>query len=262
MKMNTDYTQILLDAVSIAREAGKIQLANFRSATLQVETKGNDYDLVTAADKACEAYVSAQIRARYPHHSILSEESGTDTLQSEWQWVVDPIDGTTNFKSGLPYFTISIGVKHRGETVVGVVFAPVLNELYTAVKGEGAMLNGEPIRCSACTAPAQAVVCTGFPYDKAENADNNIAEAVRVIPRVRGFRRMGSASLDICYASSGVFDAFWELNLHIWDVCAAYLIASEAGCEIHSLRKNRGESVLIAPKALVQPMLALLQPEV
>lgn len=259
--MNTDYTQILLHAVSIAREAGKIQLANFRSARLQVETKGNDYDLVTAADKACEAYVAERIRTLYPSHSILSEESGTDTIESEWQWVVDPIDGTTNFKSGLPYFAISIGVKHHGETVVGVVFAPRLDELYTAVKGEGAMLNGEPIHCSQCTALSQAVVCTGFPYDKAENADNNIAEAVRVIPRVRGFRRMGSASLDICYAAMGVFDAFWELNLHVWDVCAAYLIAAESGCEIHSLRENRGESVLIAPQSLVTPMLELLAPE-
>ena len=260
--MNTDYTQILLHAVSIAREAGKIQLANFRSARLQVETKGNDYDLVTAADKACEAYVAERIRTLYPSHSILSEESGTDAMESEWQWVVDPIDGTTNFKSGLPYFAISIGVKHHGETVVGVVFAPRLDELYTAVKGEGAMLNGEPIHCSQCTALSQAVVCTGFPYDKAENADNNIAEAVRVIPRVRGFRRMGSASLDICYAAMGVFDAFWELNLHVWDVCAAYLIAAESGCETHSLRENRGESVLIAPQALVAPMLELLAPEV
>ncbi|MBS7372537.1 MAG: inositol monophosphatase, partial [Muribaculaceae bacterium] len=198
----------------------------------------------------------------YPSHSILSEESGTDAIESEWQWVVDPIDGTTNFKSGLPYFAISIGVKHHGETVVGVVFAPRLDELYTAVKGEGAMLNGESIHCSQCTTLSQAVVCTGFPYDKAENADNNIAEAVRVIPRVRGFRRMGSASIDICYAAMGVFDAFWELNLHVWDVCAAYLIAAESGCEIHSLRENRGESVLIAPQALVAPMLELLAPEV
>ena len=160
------------------------------------------------------------------------------------------MDGTTNFKSGLPYFTISIGIRYRGETVIGVVYAPRLDELFTAVKGEGAMLNGEPVKCSACTSISQAVVCTGFPYDKAENADNNIAESVRMIPKVRGYRRLGSASLDICYTAAGILDAFWELNLHIWDVCAAYLIATEAGCEIHRLRTDRAESVLTSPKAL------------
>ncbi len=256
--MTSETTQILLDAIGIAREAGRIQLANFRSPTLNVETKGNDYDLVTATDKACEAFVAGRVRELYPSHSVLSEESGADDVVSDWQWVVDPVDGTTNYKSGLPYFTISIGIRYRGETQIGVVYAPRLDELFTAVKGEGAKLNGDPITCSTCTALSKAVVCTGFPYDKAENADNNIAEAVRVIPKVRGFRRLGSASLDICYTAMGILDAFWELNLHIWDVCAAYLIATEAGCEISSLRSGRGESVLIAPSQLVKPMLDLL----
>lgn len=255
-----DKEHILLDAISIARGAGQIQMANFRSATLKVETKDNEYDLVTAADKACEAFVASKVHELYPTHSVLSEESGDDDVKSDWQWVVDPVDGTTNFKSGLPYFTISIGIRYRGETVIGVVYAPRLDELFTAVKGEGAMLNGEPIKCLACTSISQAVVCTGFPYDKAENADNNIAESVRMIPKVRGYRRLGSASLDICYTAAGILDAFWELNLHIWDVCAAYLIASEAGCEIHRLRTDRAESVLISPKALTQPMLDVLLP--
>lgn len=259
--MMTETANILLDAISIAREAGKIQMANFRSATLAVETKGNDYDLVTAADKACEAFVASQVHEKYPTHSVLSEERGDDAVASDWQWVVDPVDGTTNFKSGLPYFTISIGVQYRGETVVGVVYAPRLDELFTAVKGEGARLNGEPISCSACSAISRAVVCTGFPYDKAENSDNNIEESVRIIPKVRGFRRMGSASLDICYTAAGIFDAFWELNLHIWDVCAAFLIATEAGCEIHPLRADRGVSILIVPPALKQPMLDVLLPQ-
>lgn len=254
----TDVTHILLDAISIAREAGKIQLSHFRSATLGVETKGNEFDIVTAADKACEAFVASRVHDLYPSHSILSEESGADEVQSDWQWVVDPVDGTTNFKSGLPFFTISIGIRYKGETVVGVVYAPRLDELFTAIKGEGAMLNGEPIKCSACTSISQAVVCTGFPYDKAENPDNNIAETVRMIPKVRGFRRLGSASLDICYTAAGILDAFWELNLHIWDVCAANLIAAEAGCEIHRLRQDRGESILVSPQALVKPMLEVL----
>ncbi|MDO4512180.1 MAG: inositol monophosphatase family protein [Bacteroidales bacterium] len=256
----TEITNILLAAIGIAREAGKIQMAHFRSASLGVQTKGNDFDIVTAADKACEAFVKSRVHELFPTHSILSEETGADDVQSPWQWVVDPVDGTTNFKAGLPYFTISIGIRYEGETVIGVVYAPRLDELFTAVKGEGARLNGEPIACSTCQQMAQAVVCTGFPYDKAENPANNIAEAARVIPLVRGFRRMGSASLDICYTAAGIFDAFWELNLHIWDVCAAYLIAQEAGCEIHSLRPDRGYSPLIAPKSLVAPMLQVLNP--
>ena len=244
----------------LARTVGR-DLTEKRNAGFGIEAKGHN-DFVTDLDRYSERCLVAGLESILPQAGFIAEE-GTRSQQAEHlNWIVDPIDGTTNFKSGLPYFAISIGVKHHGETVVGVVFAPRLDELYTAVKGEGAMLNGEPIHCSQCTALSQAVVCTGFPYDKAENADNNIAEAVRVIPRVRGFRRMGSASLDICYAAMGVFDAFWELNLHVWDVCAAYLIAAESGCEIHSLRENRGESVLIAPQALVAPMLELLAPEV
>lgn len=247
--MDIEFDQILLDAIKLAHEAGKIHLACFRSSNLDVATKeGNDFDVVTKADKASEAAVVQGIRQLYPTHAILTEESGNEGggVDSPWQWVIDPVDGTTNYSAGLPFFNISIGVRYRGETVVGVVYAAQLNELFTAVKGEGAFLNGEPIACSACSQLSHAVVSTGFPYDKATTADNNLDNVARVMPRVRGLRRLGAAALDMCYVAAGYLDGYWELNLHDWDVCAASLIASEAGAVVKPFRPNRGISLMVA----------------
>lgn len=247
MSATIDYDTILLHAIDLAHEAGKVQLEYFRSTKFNVETKqNNDFDVVTSADKASEAVVKQGIATRFPDHAILSEESGLDDAGgSDWQWVIDPLDGTTNFSAGLPFFNVSIGVRYRGETVVGVVFAPRLGELFTAVKGGGSYLNGE--RIFTPTTPktlSQAVISTGFPYDKAVNPDNNLDNVSRVMPLVRGLRRLGSAALDISYVAAGFLDGFWELNLHEWDVCAATLIATEAGAVVESLRPDRGISIV------------------
>lgn len=179
---------------------------------------------------------------------------------SEWQWVIDPLDGTTNYSNGLPFFNVSIGVKHRGETVAGVVFAPALGEMYTAVKGGGALLNGNPIKCGGKTSLQQAVLSTGFPYDKAVHPANNIVTASRIIPMVRGLRRLGSAALDISYVAAGFLDGYWELNLNEWDVCAALLIASEAGAQWTDFRPDRNRSVVVASPGLFGQLLRLVEP--
>ena len=255
--MSTLFDIILFNAVAWAKEAGAKQLEYFRSNNLAIETKLNQSDIVTAADKASEAILIDHIHASYPSHSIISEESGTET-KGDIEWVIDPLDGTTNFSAGLPQFCVSIGIREKRKTVIGVVYAPYLDELYTAVAGEGAFLNGNPIRCSAKVDLAQAVISTGFPVDKGTNPDNNLDNVARVLPLVRGLRRMGAAAVDICSVAAGFLDGYWEMNLHIWDVCAALLIAEEAGATYSHFRTDRNISVMVAPPAIAAKLSPLL----
>lgn len=253
-----DTNQLLLDALQCARIAGKIHLEYFRTSRLNVMAKLNEGDIVTAADRASEAAILEFIHTRYPDHSILSEESGAESRQSDYQWVIDPLDGTTNFSSGLPIFSVSIGIRHKGETVIGVVFAPYLDEMFHAVRGQGAYINGRPIHVREIDDIHKAVVSTGFPVDKDVNPDNNIDNVARVLPLLRGLRRLGSSAVDISYVAAGFLDGFWEFNLHEWDVCAGLLIASEAGAVCHRFRTDRLESVLVASPLVAKHIKPLL----
>lgn len=253
-----NYSSLLLDAMSWAREAGAVHLRYFRGNELDIQSKLNDSDVVTAADKAAEKVLIDHIKASYPDHSILSEESGEEAHCGEYRWVIDPLDGTTNFSQGLPLFSVSIGIEHNGETVVGVVFAPYLNELFHAVKGQGAWLNGEPIKVSGKTRLDRSVVATGFPVDKDTNPDNNLDNVARVMPRVRGLRRLGSAAIDLCYVAAGFLDGYWELNLHAWDASAGLLILEEAGGSCTHFRADRNISVLAGTPAIHDILLPML----
>ena len=211
---------------------------------------------MTAADKAAEKLLLDHIRSVYPDHSILSEESGADEQSGEFRWVIDPLDGTTNFSQGLPLFCVSIGIEHNGETVAGVVYAPYMDELFHAVKGEGAMLNGNPIKVSGKTRLDHSVVSTGFPVDKDVNPDNNLDNVARVMPCVRGLRRLGSAAVDICYCAAGFLDGYWEMNLHEWDVNAALLILAEAGGKAESFRDDRNVSIVAGTPEIQRQLMA------
>jgi myo-inositol-1(or 4)-monophosphatase len=230
----------------VAKDAGKIQLEYFRSDGLDIQAKLNESDVVTSADKASEAYILGRIKETFPQDSILSEESGAESLNDDWRWVIDPLDGTTNFSSGLPLFSVSIGIEHKGETVVGVVYAPYLEEMFIAIKGEGATLNGNRIKCSGVNDMAKAVVATGFPVDKGTNPDNNLDNVSKVLPAIRGLRRLGSAAIDLCYVGAGYLSGYWELNLHRWDVSAGALVAREAGARVESFRDGRNISIVAA----------------
>lgn len=253
-----NYSSLLLDAMSWAREAGAVHMRYFRGNELDIRSKLNDSDVVTAADKAAEKVLIDHIREAYPDHSILSEESGADQHAGDYRWVIDPLDGTTNFSQGLPLFSVSIGIEHNGETVVGVVFAPYLNELFHAVRGEGAWLNGEPVSVSGKTTLEQSVVATGFPVDKLENPDNNLDNVARVMPLVRGMRRLGSAAIDLCYVAAGFLDGYWELNLHAWDASAGLLIVEEAGGSYTHFRFDRNISVVAGTPAIHDLLLPML----
>ena len=254
-----EYDDLLFAAVRCAREAGEIIMSYFRKNDIGIQAKrGNESDIVTAADKASERHIIDFIHDNYPGHSILSEESGSESHDSGFLWVIDPLDGTTNFSAGLPNFSVSIGINFNGETIVGVVYAPYLGELFHAVKGGGAYLNGERIYTGAKQRLDQCVVATGFPVDKDVNPDNNLDNVSRVLPLVRGMRRLGSAAIDISYVAAGFLDAYWEMNLHEWDVCAGLLIASEAGAKHDSFRQDRNISVIVGSPHVEAQILPLL----
>ena len=206
------YNKFLEFAVQLAKAAGGIQLAYFRGDRLSIETKSNVYDVVTRADKESEELIAGMIAERYPDHAILGEEGGCrGNAASDWRWVVDPLDGTTNYSQGLPLFTVSIALQYRGETIVGVVYAPYLNELFTATKGGGAYLQyasrePERLRVGEKQTLATSVIASGFPYDKDVNPDNNSDNVARIIPYVRDVRRLGSAAYDISCVAAGLLD--------------------------------------------------------
>ena len=256
--IENNYKEFLDFAVETARAAGALQLNYFRGSSLEISTKQNDYDVVTAADKVSENYIIESIRKRFPTHAILTEESGYVAEGNDYRWVIDPLDGTTNFSQGLPIFSVSIALEFKGEPIVGVVFAPYLDELFQALKGGGAFFNGNPVRCSSKCRIEESVVATGIPYDKNQNPDNNIKELSKVAPKVRGLRRLGSAAMDLCYVAAGYFDAYWELNLNRWDVSAGTLIAQEAGAKIYSIRENRNHSILAVAPGISEKMLEIL----
>jgi myo-inositol-1(or 4)-monophosphatase len=215
--------------VRACREAGRIQRAAYGRAQ-EVEHKG-EIDLVTATDRRCEAAILALLRAAHPDHAVLAEEGGArrGAKASEFLWVVDPLDGTTNFAKGFPVFCSSVALAHRGEVVVGAIHQPLLGELFTSVRGRGAFLNGRPLRVSAEGALDQALLATGFPYDIRRSRRNNLDHFRRLATRCLAVRRAGAAALDLAYTAAGRFDGFWELKLKPWDVAAGALLIAEAG---------------------------------
>ncbi len=256
-----DIMKLVDDAIAWAREAGEVQLKYFRSSHLNIRAKFNDSDIVTEADKASEQVIINNINRTYPQHAILSEEMGGNAIESDYRWIIDPLDGTTNFSNGLPLFSVSIAVEYRGEVIVGVVYAPYLDEMFHALKGGGAWLNGKPIAPSGKESLSHSVVTTGFPVDKDTTNDNNLDNVSRVLPRVRGMRRLGSAAIDLCYVAAGFLDGYWEMNLHTWDVAAGQLIVQEAGACYSHFRTDRNISVVAATPLIFETLYSLLASE-
>ncbi len=255
-----EYRPLLAAALTMAGQAGNIHIRYFRSDNIAQTTKLNDSDVVTVADKEAEAAIVSYIHEHFPSHGIIAEESGREHDDRRWRWVIDPLDGTTNFSAGLPTFSVSIALECDRRAVVAVVLAPYLGECFFAVKGQGAWLNGRRISCSRKAELSKAVVATGMPYDRNDNPDNNLAEICRMALLVRGIRRMGSAAIDLCYTAAGFFDAYWELNLNRWDVAAGELIATEAGVAVESIRSDRNHSLLASNPALLEEMRRVLIP--
>lgn len=256
--LTAEQAQWLESARLMGHEAGKVLTAHFRRRNLAVEDKGSAYDIVTEADKASERLILDYLHEHYPDHAILSEESGDDHRQARCQWVIDPLDGTVNYSAGIATYCVSIGLKVDSETELGYVYAPTLDEEFWAVRGRGAYSTSGRLQVKGTAALDRAVVSTGFPYDKATNPDNNLDSVARVMPRVRGLRRLGSAAMDLCYVAAGWLDAYWELNLKEWDACAGELIAREAGAVVTRYRHDHGICILASCPGVAPQLLALV----
>ena len=246
-------------ARTMAQEAGRVLKNYFRRRDLSIEDKGSAFDIVTEADKASERIILDHLHHHFPDHAILSEESGDDHRQARCQWVIDPLDGTVNYSAGIATYCISIGLKVDGETRMGYVYAPTLNEEFYAIKGKGAFGPYGQLQAKATTELQRAVISTGFPYDKATNPDNNLDRFAQVMPRVRGIRRLGSAAMDLCYVAAGWLDGYWELNLKEWDACAGELIALEAGAIVKRYRNDHGICILAACPGIAPQLLEMVE---
>lgn len=215
-------------AVKAARRAGKTIVRYFdRGDTLSVGSKGFN-DFVTEVDKAAEEEIIAVLRQAYPAHGILAEESG-EHGGDEHQWIIDPLDGTTNFLHGFPQCAISIALRHRNRLEHAVVFDPLRDELFTASAGDGAHLNSRRIRVSRTRKLDQSLIGTGFPFRSMEHLDSCLKTMKELLPRTSGIRRPGAAALDLAYVACGRFDGFWETGLKPWDLAGGCLLIREAG---------------------------------
>jgi myo-inositol-1(or 4)-monophosphatase len=218
----------LATAVEAAISAGRVQRQHFRTH-VRIDKKG-PIDLVTAADLQVEREFRQLIAERFPSHVVLGEEQGgSEETASRFRWIIDPIDGTTNYAHGLALFCSSIALEIDGELTVGAVYDPMAEELFTAERGVGAWLNGAPIRVTACDRLVDALLVTGFPYTVREQRQKLVDVFAVFLGEAQGVRRLGSAALDLCYVAAGRFDAFWEDRLHAWDMAAGALIVQEAG---------------------------------
>jgi myo-inositol-1(or 4)-monophosphatase len=214
-------------ATDIAREAGNLLVQKL--GTAKVTTKG-DINLVTEADIAAENLIIDRIRSYHPQHGILAEESGEAVLKgkpSEWKWIIDPLDGTTNYAHGYPCFCVSIALERAGQLEVGVVYDPMRDEMFAAERGHGATLNDRKIRVSTVEQLSGAMLCTGFPYNVRERPDF-ARDFTNFTMNAQAVRRDGSAALDLAYVACGRFDGFWEDGLSPWDIAAGALLISEA----------------------------------
>ncbi len=225
----SETEDLLALASRLAREAGAIQRERW-GTKLEISTKSAEVDLVTEVDRACEALIIAGIDRERPGDAILAEEGGGREIDgATYRWVIDPLDGTTNFAHSYPCFAVSIGIEREGEPHVAAVYNPVMDELFHATAGGGAFLNGRPIRPTPETDLGKALVATGFAYDRRKSERDNLDELAHFLARARAIRRDGSAALDLCAVACGRLDGYWEFKLAPWDVAAGRLIVTEAG---------------------------------
>jgi myo-inositol-1(or 4)-monophosphatase len=218
-------------AMETARDAGRILLEKF-GTDIAVQKKG-DINLVTEADLASEALIVERIKSHFPKHSILAEESGAAVIDGSgtWKWIIDPLDGTTNYAHGYPCFAVTIALEHEGAIKIGVTYDPTRNEMFSAERGNGASLNNKPIRVSDTEELGDALIVTGFPYDF-KGKPNFSRHLTDFLYHARGVRRDGSAAIDMAYVACGRFDGFWEEGLNPWDMAAGVLLIEEAGGQV------------------------------
>jgi myo-inositol-1(or 4)-monophosphatase len=259
---SSSFRSRLLDtAVHAAQQAGPL-LLDYARKGVTISHKSS-VNLVTEADHAAEQCIIDVIKTSFPDHNILAEERGADAnRRSPYKWIIDPLDGTTNFAHGYPAYCVSIGVEHEGVRLLGVVYDPSRRELFLGEAGLGAYLNDAALQVSTTNVLDRALLVTGFAYDIRDTPENNLDHFVAFALKAQGLRRTGTAALDLCYVASGRFDGYWEVKLHPWDMAAGELIVREAGGRVTDF-SGRGFSIygqqLVASNGLIhEEMLTVL----
>jgi myo-inositol-1(or 4)-monophosphatase len=262
MSQEKAMNDFLIAAQDAAHQAGRLLQANWLQPKT-IEMKTDIVDLVTNVDKASDALITGLLRARFPDHQIIAEESAISGQDSPYCWYIDPLDGTTNFAHGFPHFAVSIALAYESQVIVGVVHDPLRGETFCASQGEGATLNGAPVRVSQAPTLEQSLLLTGFPYDRRTRGEYYLRFYQAFMVRSQGVRRCGSAALDLCYVACGRADAFWEWRLYPWDIAAGSLIVEEAGGKMSDFTGNpfdiHGEQTLASNSLLHEELLEVLQ---
>ena len=248
-------------ALEIAREAG-IFIKNRLTSIHTIDYKG-EIDLVTEVDKISEDMITSKINTLFPDHDILSEEFTHIETGSDFRWIIDPLDGTTNYAHGFPFFCVSIALERLHTMVLGIVYDPMLDEIFVAEKGNGAFLNDREIHVSNTCGIIKSLLATGFPYDIREEGSNNLNYFNKMILKAQAVRRAGSAALELAYVAAGRFDGFWELKLHPWDIAAGWLLVEEAGGIVTDLGGNNyyleSPSILASNGRIHEEMMSVLE---
>ncbi len=261
---------ILDVALDCAHAAGTILATTFEAADFSVATKSCEVDLVTTADRAADTEIVTRLRSAFPEHAILAEESGATAGSCGLRWLVDPLDGTTNFAHGFPHFSVSIGLFDGDRGILGVVFDPLRGEMFCACEGRGAWLRREghsdrTLRVTTVDRLDRALLATGFAYTRTDpNQRSNLSEFSTMIPQVRGLRRAGSAALDLAYVAAGRLDGYWEYHLQPWDMGAGSVLVQQAGGTVTTIAGERWNpsirSIAAAGPELHHTLLANLAP--
>ncbi|AGT07603.1 inositol monophosphatase family protein [Paracoccus aminophilus] len=246
--------------IKAARKAGRSLVKDFREVeNLQVSVKGAG-DFVTRADREAERVIKEELRAARPNYGWLGEETGEDAGEDPTRrWIVDPLDGTTNFLHGLPHWAISIALEHKGEIVAAVVYDAAKDEMFTAEKGDGAFMNNQRIRVSGRRQMIESIFATGVPFGGRGTLPATLADLARLMPMTAGVRRWGAAALDLAYVASGRYDGYWERGINAWDVAAGILLVKEAGGFVESIRSEENPVTsgnIVAGNALLFPQFA------
>jgi myo-inositol-1(or 4)-monophosphatase len=238
------------ESLKVAEEASRMageMLHRHIDSSREIVYKGA-VDLVTNFDRRSQEVIFSHLSSRFPDHDFLAEEDLCEQRGSEFRWIIDPIDGTTNYAHNFPLFCVSIALEWKSNVVCGVIYDPMRGEMFSAISGKGSVMNGHRIQISATGDLDKSLLATGFPYDVRESEVNNIDHFVNFATRAQAIRRCGSAALDLCYVACGRFDGFWELKLSLWDVAAGILIVEESGGRVSDFR---GETASIYGKDLL-----------
>ena len=255
--LNLANTAVL--AKEWALNVGKMQKEKLKKESFKINTKSTLTDLVTEIDLLSEDMIRAKIEKHFPEHNILGEESDYADKNSKYTWVIDPLDGTNNYASAYPIYCVSIALKYEEEAVMGVIYIPELDEIFSAIKGKGAYKSGKKISISHKTALNSALIATGFPYDKKETKIDNLAPLNRILKEIRGIRRSGSAAFDLISVASGRIDAFWEFKLKEWDYAAGKLLVEEAGGKIYQTEVKETPLFIAGSKELVDKLRNIIE---